>query len=71
MYGVKFEDLFNILDRSCGCVYVYNEYDNACIFSTSHASVCGTLKKDFENVKDKVVVQVTNYNGDEWKVYVR
>ena len=71
MYQVRFGDLFNVLDRSCGCVYVYTEYDNACMFSTSHSSGRGNTEKDFENVKDKVVVQITNYNGDEWKIYVK
>lgn len=71
MYGIKFKDLFDILDRSCGSVYVFGEFDNACMFSTSHQSIRGNTDKDFESVKEKTVVQVTNYNGDEWKVYVR
>lgn len=68
MYNIKFKDLFNILDRGCGSVAVFTEFDNSCLFCTSHSSCCiGKL----EDVSDMTVTQVSNSNGDEWAIYVR
>lgn len=68
MYNVKFKDLFNILDRGCGDISVFKEFDNRCLFCTSHQSY---NDGKFEDVAEMIVTQVSNHNGDDWTIYVR
>lgn len=67
MQGIKFKDLYNILDKG-STITCFMEFEGCSLFD-SGSDFPG--KRDLSKVEDLIVTQLSNNNGNEWNVYLK